>query len=156
MYIQVEEVRMRLNVDATVPPDSQLAPTPIESFTDMVSVSRHCSWHICCVSFSSCRISYFRDYTLFFPIVFLSLQNLHESIMKDIAFHGYTTPTSIQAQAMPTALSGRDLLGCAETGSGKTAAFTIPMIQVSVFGSVFSWLNLVFSWYLTDIIFFST
>lgn len=54
---------------------------------------------------------------------------LHSSIMKDIAFHEYTRPTSIQAQAMPVALSGRDLLGCAETGSGKTAAFTIPMIQ---------------------------
>lgn len=50
--------------------------------------------------------------------------------MKDIEFHEYTRPTSIQAQAMPVALSGRDLLGCAETGSGKTAAFTIPMIQV--------------------------
>ncbi|KAA8550450.1 hypothetical protein F0562_002134 [Nyssa sinensis] len=54
---------------------------------------------------------------------------LHSSIMKDIAFHEYTRPTSIQSQAMPIALSGRDLLGCAETGSGKTAAFTIPMIQ---------------------------
>lgn len=53
--------------------------------------------------------------------------------MKDIAIHEYTTPTSIQAQAMPVALSGRDLLGCAETGSGKTAAFTIPMIQVLLF-----------------------
>lgn len=50
--------------------------------------------------------------------------------MKDIAYHEYTRPTSIQAQAMPIALSGRDLLGCAETGSGKTAAFTIPMIEV--------------------------
>lgn len=50
--------------------------------------------------------------------------------MKDIAYHGYSRPTSIQAQAMTVALSGRDLLGCAETGSGKTAAFTIPMIQV--------------------------
>jgi len=49
--------------------------------------------------------------------------------MKDIAFHEYSTPTSIQAQAMPVALSGKDLLGCAETGSGKTAAFAIPMIQ---------------------------
>uniref|UniRef100_A0A6N2LJW5 RNA helicase n=1 Tax=Salix viminalis TaxID=40686 RepID=A0A6N2LJW5_SALVM len=47
----------------------------------------------------------------------------------DIACHEYTRPTSIQAQAMTVALSGRDLLGCAETGSGKTAAFTIPMIQ---------------------------
>lgn len=50
--------------------------------------------------------------------------------MKDIEIHGYTTPTPIQAQAMPVALSGRDMLGCAETGSGKTAAFSIPMIQV--------------------------
>jgi ATP-dependent RNA helicase DDX5/DBP2 len=57
-------------------------------------------------------------------------QCLHPSIMKDIAIHEYTTPTPIQAQAMPVALSGRDILGCAETGSGKTAAFMIPMIQV--------------------------
>ncbi|XLR50826.1 hypothetical protein HN51_001538 [Arachis hypogaea] len=49
--------------------------------------------------------------------------------MKDIAYHQYTRPTSIQAQAMPIALSGRDLLGCTETGSGKTVTFTIPMIQ---------------------------
>ncbi|WJX88826.1 RNA helicase [Trifolium repens] len=56
---------------------------------------------------------------------------LNASITKDIAYHEYTRPTSIQgqAQAMPIALTGRDLLGCAETGSGKTAAFTIPMIQ---------------------------
>ncbi|XP_026408842.1 ATP-dependent RNA helicase DBP2-like [Papaver somniferum] len=54
---------------------------------------------------------------------------LHESIMKDIEFHKYSRPTSIQAQAIPVALNGRDLLGCAETGSGKTAAFVIPMIQ---------------------------
>lgn len=60
----------------------------------------------------------------------LFAQCLHQSIMKDIAFHEYTTPTPIQAQAMPVALSGRDLLGCAETGSGKTAAFALPMIQV--------------------------
>ncbi|XP_026400621.1 uncharacterized protein LOC113296531 [Papaver somniferum] len=49
--------------------------------------------------------------------------------MKDIAFHKYTRPTSIQAQAMPVALHGRDLLGYAELGSGKIAAFAIPMIQ---------------------------
>ncbi|KAK9284750.1 hypothetical protein L1049_023927 [Liquidambar formosana] len=54
---------------------------------------------------------------------------LHPSIMKDSAFHEYTRPTSIQDQAMSVALSGRDLLGCAKTGRGKTAAFTIPMIQ---------------------------
>lgn len=63
------------------------------------------------------------------PIESFADMCLHPSIMKDIIFHEYTTPTSIQAQAMPVALSGRDLLGCAETGSGKTAAFAIPMIQ---------------------------
>lgn len=63
------------------------------------------------------------------PIESFTDMCLHPSIMTDIEFHEYTRPTSIQAQAMPVALSGRDLLGCAETGSGKTAAFTIPMIQ---------------------------
>ncbi|OIW20207.1 hypothetical protein TanjilG_06618 [Lupinus angustifolius] len=63
------------------------------------------------------------------PIESFTDMCLDPSIMKDIAYHDYTRPTSIQAQAMPIALSGRDLLGCAETGSGKTAAFTIPMIQ---------------------------
>ncbi|CAM6017881.1 unnamed protein product [Sphagnum balticum] len=63
------------------------------------------------------------------PIESFEDMNLHTSIMKDIAFHSYTNPTPIQAQALPVALSGRDLLGCAETGSGKTAAFALPLIQ---------------------------
>jgi ATP-dependent RNA helicase DDX5/DBP2 len=63
------------------------------------------------------------------PIESFTDMCLDSNIMKDIASREYSTPTSIQAQAMPVALSGRDLLGCAETGSGKTAAFTIPMIQ---------------------------
>ncbi|XP_058219249.1 ATP-dependent RNA helicase DBP2-like [Rhododendron vialii] len=63
------------------------------------------------------------------PIESFTDMCLHSSIMKDMAFHKYSRPTSIQAQAMPVALSGRDLLGFAETDSGKIAAFTIPMIQ---------------------------
>eukprot|EP00897_Mesotaenium_endlicherianum_P009468 jgi/Mesen1/854/ME000112S10995 len=63
------------------------------------------------------------------PIESFEDMGLHANIVKDIVFHKYTTPTPIQAQAMPVALLGKDVLGCAETGSGKTAAFSIPMIQ---------------------------
>ncbi len=55
--------------------------------------------------------------------------DLIEPIMKALQTEGYTTPTPIQAQAIPYLLEGRDLLGCAQTGTGKTAAFAIPMIQ---------------------------
>jgi ATP-dependent RNA helicase DDX5/DBP2 len=56
-------------------------------------------------------------------------QNLNCDIIQDIISHKYTAPTPIQCQGIPIALSGRDILGCAETGSGKTASFAIPMIQ---------------------------
>ncbi len=56
-------------------------------------------------------------------------QNLSDTIIKDIEAKKYEVPTPIQTQGVPIALSGRDILGCAETGSGKTASFSIPMIQ---------------------------
>eukprot|EP00198_Chlamydomonas_reinhardtii_P008101 XP_001697438.1 predicted protein [Chlamydomonas reinhardtii] len=63
------------------------------------------------------------------PIESFAEMNLHPNIVADIQHHKYETPTPIQAQGLPIALSGRDILGCAETGSGKTASFSIPMIQ---------------------------
>ncbi|MCC5913458.1 MAG: DEAD/DEAH box helicase [Balneolaceae bacterium] len=54
---------------------------------------------------------------------------LIQPILKALQEEGYESPTPIQSQAIPTALTGRDLLGCAQTGTGKTAAFAIPILQ---------------------------
>jgi len=54
---------------------------------------------------------------------------LVEPIVRAVHEHGYDTPTPIQAQAIPTVLSGADLMGGAQTGTGKTAGFTLPMLQ---------------------------
>lgn len=54
---------------------------------------------------------------------------LIEPIRKALKQEGYTIPTPIQAEAIPNVLDGYDLLGCAQTGTGKTAAFSIPIIQ---------------------------
>ncbi len=53
---------------------------------------------------------------------------LSEKVLKAVADAGYTAPTEIQKQAIPPALEGRDVLGLAQTGSGKTAAFVLPML----------------------------
>jgi|TARA_B110000305_G_scaffold239288_1_gene306679 ATP-dependent RNA helicase DDX5/DBP2 len=79
-----------MDVTVEVPPGTEEATPPIESFDDMM---------------------------------------LDAKIMMDIKFKEYDKPTPIQAQAIPIICAGRDVLGCAETGSGKTAAFSIPMIQ---------------------------
>src|SRR5205085_5812032 len=50
--------------------------------------------------------------------------------LKALESQGYTNPTPIQQQAIPVALKGRDLLGVAQTGTGKTAAFAIPILQI--------------------------
>ncbi len=54
---------------------------------------------------------------------------LQSEIQKAIAETGYTVPTPIQQQAIPYLLEGKDLLGCAQTGTGKTAAFALPLLQ---------------------------
>ncbi|RYY36556.1 MAG: DEAD/DEAH box helicase [Sphingobacteriaceae bacterium] len=62
----------------------------------------------------------------------MSFENLKliEPILKALKTEGYTQPTPIQAQAIPIILQQRDLLGCAQTGTGKTAAFAIPTLQL--------------------------
>ncbi|MDD4205585.1 MAG: DEAD/DEAH box helicase [Candidatus Delongbacteria bacterium] len=56
--------------------------------------------------------------------------NLIEPVLRAIEEEGYTIPTPIQSKAIPLILNGRDLLGCAQTGTGKTAAFAVPILQM--------------------------
>src|SRR5262249_42615313 len=55
---------------------------------------------------------------------------LSAPVLKAVADSGYTTPTPIQAQGIPQVLKGRDVIGIAQTGTGKTTSFTLPMIEI--------------------------
>ncbi len=55
--------------------------------------------------------------------------NLTDALLRAVSAEGYDQPTPIQIQAIPHVLSGRDLIGCAQTGTGKTAAFALPILQ---------------------------
>jgi superfamily II DNA/RNA helicase len=59
---------------------------------------------------------------------------LGPEILKAVEEAGYTNPTPIQEQAIPVVLMGRDVLGVAQTGTGKTASFTLPMIEILAAG----------------------
>ena len=59
---------------------------------------------------------------------------LSEEVLRAVSDAGYTDPTPIQAKAIPHVLMGRDILGCAQTGTGKTASFTLPMIDILAAG----------------------
>ena len=59
---------------------------------------------------------------------------LSEQILKSIKEIGYKTPSQIQEQAIPHVLMGRDILGCAQTGTGKTASFMLPLIEILITG----------------------
>ena len=54
---------------------------------------------------------------------------LHEALLKALTQAGYTDPTPVQAQTIPAAIEGRDLLVSSQTGSGKTAAFMLPALH---------------------------
>jgi superfamily II DNA/RNA helicase len=66
-----------------------------------------------------------RDFTLSFDSL-----NLHPTILRAVLEAGYNTPTAVQAQAIPPALEGRDIMASAQTGTGKTAAFTLPALNL--------------------------
>lgn len=55
---------------------------------------------------------------------------LSEKLLSAVASCGYKTPTPIQEKSIPVILMGRDVLGSAQTGTGKTASFTLPMIDI--------------------------
>src|ERR671917_1689473 len=59
-----------------------------------------------------------------------SQYGLSEKVQQAVAATGYTTPTPIQQQAIPHVLARRDVLGIAQTGTGKTAAFVLPMLTM--------------------------
>src|SRR5579862_5819424 len=63
-----------------------------------------------------------------------SALGLSPEVVRAVTDAGYTIPTPIQASAMPEILKGRDVLGCAQTGTGKTAGFTLPMIDILAAG----------------------
>ena len=62
------------------------------------------------------------------PTTFVEF-GLDERILRAIHDAGYTTPTPIQAQAIPVVLAGHDVMGSAQTGTGKTASFVLPILQ---------------------------
>ena len=55
--------------------------------------------------------------------------NLHEDLLAGIQAMGYKTPTPIQQQAIPEILANKDLIACAQTGTGKTAAYLLPLLD---------------------------
>jgi ATP-dependent RNA helicase RhlE len=70
------------------------------------------------------------DFLSFFRFMTFEKLELIEPLLKALKAEGYTSPTPIQQQAIPIVLQRKDLLGCAQTGTGKTAAFALPVLQL--------------------------
>ena len=105
----------------------RLAPPPIPGPRFRGPDSRSCKIHLPePVSRQTPRGPIFQEIDI--STSFESLGLLPE-LLRAVAEQGYTEPTPIQAQAIPLVLSGRDLLGAAQTGTGKTAGFTLPLLQ---------------------------
>ncbi|MER2552345.1 MAG: DEAD/DEAH box helicase, partial [Thauera sp.] len=64
------------------------------------------------------------------PEVNFASLGLAEPLLRAVSEAGYTTPTPIQAKAIPQVLAGGDLLAAAQTGTGKTAGFTLPLLHI--------------------------
>jgi ATP-dependent RNA helicase RhlE len=79
----------------------------------------------------------FKQRAIFVLIPYMTFTSLalSEPILRSLSEEGYNKPTPIQSQSIPVVLEGRDLLGAAQTGTGKTAAFAIPIIQLLSSGS---------------------
>ena len=75
-----------------------------------------------------CGLTVIPGTAIFLPLTFTEL-TLHPSLLQGIKELGFVRPTPIQAESIPPGLDGRDLLACAQTGSGKTAAFLLPILN---------------------------
>jgi ATP-dependent RNA helicase RhlE len=64
-----------------------------------------------------------------YPVTEFSDLKLNPALLKNLTKEGYTTPTPIQLQSIPVLMEGSDLLGIAQTGTGKTAAFSLPILH---------------------------
>ena len=64
----------------------------------------------------------------------MSFQNLPQPILKAVHEQGFTEPTTIQTKAIPLIFAGKDIIGQSETGSGKTAAFGLPILSTLTHG----------------------
>lgn len=81
------------------------------------------------ISTEDTYLSTIRSYPLYLRRMTFEKLRIVPPILQALQTQGYTHPTPIQAQSIPILLRGKDLLGCAQTGTGKTAAFSIPVLQ---------------------------